>query len=167
MSEFESTNSSPTYLSQTDVDFYNENGYLLIPNFWNQETITTLTNRINHIIDNLDLTESKGIFSPKKDDQIRDTDDYFLSSGREIRYFWEEKAWKDGNLINDPKISINKIGHGLHDLDNEFEKVSYDKKLGQICRDLGQKTPLAVQSMYIFKQAKIGGKFNENKELNE
>ena len=50
----------------------------------------------------------------------------------------------------------NKIGHGLHDLDAVFHAVSYDGRIGSICRDLGMERPLAAQSMYIFKQARIG-----------
>ena len=40
---------------------------------------------------------------------------------------------------------INKVGHGLHDLDSEFEKVSYEPRLGSITRELGLHKPLPVQ----------------------
>ena len=50
----------------------------------------------------------------------------------------------------------NKIGHGLHDLDGVFQSVSYEGRIGSICRELGLEKPLVVQSMYIFKQARIG-----------
>eukprot|EP01035_Chromulina_nebulosa_P017866 gene17866-23482_t len=147
------------FLSQNQIDFYNENGYLLISDFWNDETIDILRNKINKIVNSLDFKKHKSIFNPKKDEQVRNTDDYFLTSSREIRYFWEAKAWDETkeNLIYPPEVSINKIGHGLHDLDPDFEKVSYDPRVGQICRDLGMDIPLAVQSMYIFKQPHIGG----------
>lgn len=146
------------FLTQEQISFYNENGYIVISKFWDEETIQTLRTRIMSILQSMDLTQHRSIFGPKKDDQIRETDDYFLSSGREIRYFWEAKAFdENGEFIHDRILSINKIGHGLHDLDDEFEKVSYDPRVGGICADLGMKIPLAVQSMYIFKQAKIGG----------
>ena len=90
-------------------------------------------------------------------EQRRHADSYFLESGYAIRYFWEEKSWQDEKLIGPPETSINKIGHGLHDLDPTFEKVTYEPRVGQICRDLGLSMPLAVQSMYIFKQAYVGG----------
>ena len=61
-------------------------------------------------------------------------------------------------------MSINKIGHGLHDLDPVFESVTYEPRVGQICRDLGLSMPLAVQSMYIFKQAFVGGEVNPHQD---
>lgn len=149
-----------SFLNNEQVSFYEENGYLVIPKFWNKETVTKLRTRIEEIVQRLDFNESTAVFNPRKDDQVRNTDDYFLTSGREIRYFWEAKAFSpdDPNkLLFLPEKSINKIGHGLHDLDDEFQCVSYDIRVGQICRDLGLDIPLAVQSMYIFKQAKIGG----------
>lgn len=45
----------------------------------------------------------------------------------------------------------------LHDLNPVFKKYSYEERLGRIARQLGLQVPLAVQSMYIFKQPRIGG----------
>ena len=55
------------------------------------------------------------------------------------------------------KESINKVGHALHDLDPIFQKYSYDTRNGRILRDLGMAKPAVAQSMYIFKQPRIGG----------
>lgn len=44
----------------------------------------------------------------------------------------------------------------MHDLDAVFQSVSYEGRIGSICRELGLEKPLVVQSMYIFKQARIG-----------
>lgn len=144
------------YLSPEQVEFYHKNGFLLIEDFWGEGVVETLKNRIESIVSTADLTNVKTVFSTKE--QARRSDEYFLTSGREIRFFWEEKAWTaDQQLIDVPINCINKIGHGLHDLDSEFEKVSYDARIGAICRDLGQQKPQPVQSMYIFKQPKIGG----------
>jgi phytanoyl-CoA hydroxylase len=107
------------------------------------------------IIKSEDLSNVNSIFTTN--DQTRKSDEYFLSSGREVRFFWEEKAWKDGKLILPPEVAINKVGHGLHDLIPEFENVSYDKNIALICKDLNFEKPLATQSMYIFKQAYVGG----------
>lgn len=80
-----------------------------------------------------------------------------MGSGDKIRYFWEPKAKKDGKLITSPELAINKIGHNLHDLEPEFQAVSYDKRVAMICKELGMEVPLCMQSMYIFKQPFIGG----------
>lgn len=41
-------------------------------------------------------------------------------------------------------------------MDTVFESVSYEGRVGSICSDLGLSKPLLAQSMYIFKQARIG-----------
>jgi len=60
--------------------------------------------------------------------------------------------------------AINKVGHGLHDLDPVFGKWSYEARVGSICRDLGMTRPQAVQSMYIFKQAFVGGEVGAHQD---
>lgn len=90
------------YLSQKDIEFYNENGYLVIESFWNDETVATLRDKIFQIIQSLDLTKYKSIFAPRREDTIRNTDDYFLESAYDIRYFWEGKAWDENNELKYP-----------------------------------------------------------------
>lgn len=152
------------YLTEEQIAAFHRDGYLVLESFWDHETVMRLRERIGLIIDNLDLNSAKSIFCTKE--QVRKADDYFLNSGREIRFFWEEKAWSgaDGNLVNTPRDSINKIGHGLHDLDSEFEAVSYENRIGRMCRELGLEIPLAVQSMYIFKQARVGGEVGAHQD---
>lgn len=63
-----------------------------------------------------------------------------------------------------PELSINKIGHNLHDLDTVFQAVSYDMRVSSICKDLGMQRPQCVQSMYIFKQPYIGGEVGAHQD---
>lgn len=144
------------YLTQEQIDFYHENGYLVIPRFWNEETVEILMKRMTELVCNADLSNVKSIFSTKE--QTRKSDDYFLNSGYDIRYFWEEKAWdSEGNFTAaDATMAINKVGHGLHDLEPDFQTVSYEGRIGSMCRELGLDKPLIAQSMYIFKQPRIG-----------
>jgi phytanoyl-CoA hydroxylase len=134
-----------SFLSVQQISDYEKNGYIVIENFWDTSTVSNLKNRIGEIVAGLNLNDevhslgfTKSIFTTKED--RRDADDYFLSSGYAIRFFWEENAWV-----------------GLHDIDPQFSAVTYESRIGQICRDLGMLKPLAVQSMYIFKQALVGG----------
>ena len=144
------------YLTQEQVKFYKKNGYLVIENFWNNETVDKLKVKILDIVRAADLSKVTSVFSTKEN--MRKSDDYFLTSGREIRFFWEEKARDEhGELVTTKEEAINKVGHALHDLDPDFEEVSYEGRIGSICSELGLEHPLAVQSMYIFKQARIGG----------
>ena len=151
------------YLSAAQLAAYDRDGFLVIPGFWDGETVTKLRARIGEIIDGLDLNSARSVFSTKE--QTRKADEYFLESGREIRFFWEEKAFSpEGEFVQSARESINKVGHGLHDLDSEFERVSYEERVGRICRELGLERPLAVQSMYIFKQPKIGGEVGAHQD---
>lgn len=90
-------------------------------------------------------------------EQSRLTDNYFMESGDKIRFFFEEDAFADGQLIQSKERSINKIGHALHDLDPLFNEFSRTEELKQLITELDILEPLLLQSMYIFKQPHIGG----------
>ena len=64
---------------------------------------------------------------------------------------------RSADYLTQPKeLSINKIGHAQHDLDDEFERFD-DLRLAEIAGDIGMVDARALQSMYIFKQPHIGG----------
>ena len=129
------------------------------------DSVNALRQEIGVILDKLAPEEAdvQTVFTTSEQD--RSTDNYFLESGDKIRFFWEPGA-KDSNgkFVKEPRLCVNKIGHALHDLDEEFHKVSYEPRVGMICRDLGLQKPLAVQSMYIFKQAYIGGEVGAHQD---
>ena len=59
-------------------------------------------------------------------------------TGDVIRHFWEEKAFdENGNPVAPLDKCINKIGHALHDLNPKFQRVSYEGRVGTICKELG------------------------------
>lgn len=85
-------------------------------------------------------------------------DAYFLDSASEINFFFEEKAFNEQGQLQTPKaLSINKIGHAMHDLDPVFREFTRSQPVSAVLQSLGFKRPLPVQSMYIFKQPNIGG----------
>eukprot|EP01113_Clastostelium_recurvatum_P031632 TRINITY_DN3968_c0_g1_i4.p1 TRINITY_DN3968_c0_g1~~TRINITY_DN3968_c0_g1_i4.p1 ORF type:complete len:294 (-),score=72.83 TRINITY_DN3968_c0_g1_i4:42-830(-) len=107
--------------------------------------------------------QTLSVFSTKE--QTRISDEYFLESGDKTRFFFEEDAIKNGKIVADKNKSINKIGHAMHDLDPVFEEFSYHPQIKDLVRSLHEyKKPIAVQSMYIFKQAFIGGEVSPHQD---
>jgi phytanoyl-CoA hydroxylase len=134
----------------------NKNGFLIIENFYTDLECNNLRNRADSLIRDFNPKNIKSVFDTKKQEHIDDS--YFLESGDKIRFFFENKAFDaDGNLTNKKELVINKIGHALHDLDNEFYKFSHREDLDQIAKFIDIKNPILIQSMYIFKQPNIGG----------
>ena len=59
---------------------------------------------------------------------------------------------------------INKVGHALHFLDPVFSEYSQSQKVKELVKSLGYKDPVLSQSMYIFKQGKIGGEVTSHQD---
>jgi phytanoyl-CoA hydroxylase len=154
------------YLTESQIEFYRSNGFLVIERFWEEDVVGRIRSEMDTLLNTLDLSNPAAGSTFTTNDQTRTSDDYFLNSGGNISFFWEEKAWSDKNELKFPPIQcINKVGHGLHDLaGSEFQKVSYDVQIGDICRQLGMEIPTAVQSMYIFKQAHCGGEVGAHQD---
>ena len=83
---------------------------------------------------------------------------YFRTSGDAIRCFFEKDAFDgEGRLRGEPHLSLNKLGHAMHDLDPVFDAFSRGPELAAVAEDIGMAEPRLLQSMYIFKQPRIGG----------
>jgi phytanoyl-CoA hydroxylase len=143
-------------LSIDQLARYRRDGYVAIADFVSPEACAALRERANEIVDAFEPTEHRTIFTT--DEQERVSNREFLDSGAGIWCFFEAEAFgPDGRLVRDKALCINKIGHALHDLDPVFEAFSYTRELADVAADIGLVDPLAVQSMYIFKQPYIGG----------
>jgi phytanoyl-CoA hydroxylase len=135
---------------------FQSEGYLVFKDFVEMVQCADLRHRAHQLVNDFDPSGITSIFSTREQNRL--TDDYFLESGSKIRFFFEEDAFlPDGNLRQPKERSINKIGHALHDLDWTFDRFSRTGALRDLISDLGVKNPLLLQSMYIFKQPKIGG----------
>ncbi|RHY10007.1 hypothetical protein DYB30_001095 [Aphanomyces astaci] len=144
-------------LTAEQKEFYDTNGYLHIRGALSDDVCDALRFRAIHHLAQFDPNAyQKSIFSSTH--QTRFSDSYFLESGHQIRYFFEEKAFDDdGNLAVPVNQAINKIGHNLHSLDPAFRAVSFSPHVIGILKSLGYIKPVLPQSMYIFKQPSIGG----------
>src|SRR5215467_8457560 len=102
---------------------YNDNGYLVLERFVDEADCDRLRARAEELVQEFDPAEVVSIFSTHEQNRL--TDDYFLTSGDKIRFFFEENAFNDdGTLKYQKEKSINKIGHALHDLDPVFDRFS-------------------------------------------
>ena len=120
------------------------------------EACAALKQRAVEIVEAWEPTAERTVFTT--DQQERTSNREFLESGSSIWCFFEADAFDEsGELGQDKTLSINKIGHAMHDLDPVFESFSYTPELADVATDIGMGDPLAIQSMYIFKQPHIGG----------
>jgi phytanoyl-CoA hydroxylase len=143
-------------LSPQQLKQYKDQGFLVIEEFATHSDCDVLRARAGELVDAFDPAEVVSIFSTHEQNRL--TDDYFLTSGDKIRFFFEENAFKaDGSLKYAKENSINKIGHALHDLDPLFDRFSRNANVRELATALGFDNPLLLQSMYIFKQPNIGG----------
>ncbi|HEU4508295.1 MAG TPA: phytanoyl-CoA dioxygenase family protein [Pyrinomonadaceae bacterium] len=143
-------------ISTEQLARYYDDGFLVLEGFVDGESCDRLRARAEELVQEFDPAEVVSIFSTREQNRV--ADDYFLTSGDKIRFFFEEHGFlPDGTLKYEKEKSINKIGHALHDLDPVFNDFSRTQKLKQLATALGFENPLLLQSMYIFKQPNIGG----------
>lgn len=143
-------------LSPAQLASFDRDGFLVLPGFVSPEACDRLRRRAVELVDQFDPHGVVSIFSTRE--QTRTSDEYFLESGGRIRFFFEEDAFDEsGGLRQNKNLSINKIGHALHDLDPVFDSFSRTANIAELVLSLGFVRPLLLQSMYVFKQPNIGG----------
>ncbi len=147
----EDLNISPEMMAAYDRD-----GVLVIENAIGKDECHRLMRRMSMLVDDFDDRGQRSVFSAVSNEQQDDR--YFLESGGDIRFFFEKDAFdSSGNLQGDKHEALNKVGHALHDLDPVFDAFSRQGKFKRLVKALGMVDPKLLQSMYIFKQARIGG----------
>jgi len=140
-------------------------GFLVIPNFAPPAEIAALRARAEEIVEGFDPRTAGAVFTTRDDAKTK-AEEYFLTSGTAVRCFFEEEAFDAAGVLRGPKqLSINKIGHAMHDLDPVFEDFSHDARLQALAAELGLAEPQLYQSMYIFKQPRIGGEVRWHQEI--
>ena len=135
-------------LTRSQLEGWARDGFLVVPGFVPVERCRSLMERAAQLTE-VALSDDVGgevvsVFSTHE--QTRTSDEWFLSSGGEVRAFFEE----DGR-------SINKLGHAMHDLDDEYDAFSRAPEVAEVVADLGVADPLLLQSMHIFKGPHVGG----------
>ena len=143
-------------MADFDASRFDENGVAVFPNAVSADDLARLRNRTRELVDAFDPDGVRTVFST--DDQSHARDDYFLTSGDTIRYFFEDGVLDDsGELLVDKHQSLNKIGHAMHDLDEVFSSVCRGGSFEAAATAVGMNDPLLLQSMVIFKNPEVGG----------
>ncbi len=145
-----------TGLSDAQRQEFTDNGVVVLPGFYNDDELAGLRARMAEMVDKFNPAGVATIFSTT--DRHHGSEEYFLDSGDKIRFFFEDGAFdNDGNLSVSKEQALNKVGHAMHDLDPVFSAFSRKPALAQVAHDVGLVDPQLLQSMYIFKQPRIGG----------
>lgn len=144
-------------MSSKLLDEFVENGFVVIDDFLTPEEVEELHNAGKKLCLEAPQEERK-IFSTVNSEVAHSRDTYFIESGDKIRYFYESDALNEnGDLLVDPLVALNKVGHALHTDHPIFKKITFSDQIRELCWQLGYKRPAIPQSMYIYKNPKIGG----------
>ena len=143
-------------LDDRQIEQYHRDGFLVIEGFADSRACHALQGAANQIVADFQPSGQRTIFTTTEQERV--SNEEFLASGSGVWCFFEEEAFDEsGQLRTSKDLSINKIGHAMHDLDPTFEAFSYRPELASVAADIGLADALALQSMYIFKQPLIGG----------
>lgn len=133
-------------------------GYLIVENFYSAEACDKLKAHAVSLMDAHEAGAELTVFSAAAQSHAKS--DYFRSSGDQIRFFLEEGAVDDKGTLSVPMAqAVNKIGHNLHDEDPQFRAFSRAPQMQVVAEALFD-DPRLLQSMYICKNAHIGGEVN-------
>ena len=141
--------------SAADREAFERDGFLVLPDFVTPATCDALMHRVDALVAGFDPAGVASVFSTRE--QSRTTDAYFLESGDDVRFFFEEDAFDDTGALTRPLgRALNKIGHALHDRDEVFAAFVQRAGFGPIVRSLGRYTTAVRRSGVLAATAKSG-----------
>jgi len=145
-------------LSSSQIERFRSDGFLLLPDFVDADRCLALRERAIALAREHTPPPERATIFTADGQALHASDQYFLGSGEAIRCFFEKGAFDAaGRLRADAHLCLNKLGHAMHDLDPVFDAFSRTPELAAVAGDIGMQVPLLLQSMYIFKQPRIGG----------
>ena len=141
--------------------FFDTHGFVKIEQLSDSEEVEALKSQMASLAEQWD--PASGIDSFGTDSKANmSRGDYFLESANKVHFFAEASALVDGEkelrpeFQNDKMSALNKAGHAMHIIPGAFQDYTRSDKIRDLILSLGWKHPVVPQSMYIFKQRKIG-----------
>lgn len=149
---------------------FDRDGFLHVEGFASSEECEKMLERMKDLVEAWDPEKTNSpvfVTDEKEQEAAQGSSDYFLDSADRIHFFLEKDAADaDGKLKKGfTKLrALNKVGHGLHCVDEVFKAYSFSSKVMDLVEELGWKKPVLPQSMYIFKQPEIGGEVTSHQD---
>lgn len=137
---------------------FREHGYLVLPGFVAAQDCLRLRERAVELAREKTAGAADAVVFRTDAPSPHASSSRFLASGADIHAFHEQGAFDAaGRLQGAPHECLNKLGHAMHDLDPVFDGFSRTPALRAVAASIGFVQPQLLQSMYIFKQPRIGG----------
>jgi len=155
-------------ISKGFVTDFHTNGCAIVRNFASASECDGMRKEMAQLIENWDPKSVTTFRTDEKQELAQGSSDYFLDSANRIHFFCEPGVVDEntGEIIQGmtKDEGLNKVGHGLHVANPIFMKYAQSAKVAALARALGWKNPVLPQSMYIFKQPKIGGEVTSHQD---
>lgn len=165
----------PTWLARRSEScrFLDMHGFLVVPQFVDNDTVDAMKEQMKHLAENdWDPAMSLDTFGTDSASNTK-RGDYFLDSSNKVHFFAEPTALETDSggkqqlksMFQGDKLgALNKAGHGMHTIPGSFRDYTLSQKMMELVTDLGWRDPIVPQSMYIFKQPKIGGTVHSHQD---
>lgn len=149
-------------LTSAQHDYFQKHGFLHIHSFADTTEVNAMKDQMQSLVQQHWVPEEETSVFRTDEGQVdaQGRDQYFLESATKVHFFAEKDAVKDHKfcLKGEHKLeALNKAGHGLHMIPGPFRDYTTSNKVKCLVHELGWKDPVVPQSMYICKNASIGG----------
>ena len=183
-----SSNIEDTYPSQR-CQFFDEHGFLLLKSFAAPSEVSSMKEQMHQLVlhnwnpngdtdkndtnnntDNSNGNKLSVFRTDEKQIEAQGSNDYFLQSANQIHFFAESQALTPQQtlkpqFLHDKISALNKAGHALHlPPQQPFHTYTTSPKIKNLLQELGWEDPVVPQSMYIFKQAKVGAEVTSHQD---
>ncbi|KAL3797411.1 hypothetical protein HJC23_010537 [Cyclotella cryptica] len=151
--------------------FFDTHGFILVPSFASPPEIASMKSHMQQMVQNeWNPAQSTHVFrTDEKQLDAQGKSDYFLDSASKTHYFAEKDAMDETGELKEAYrsnkiMALNKAGHGMHTSPGPFRTYTQSSKVVSLLKELGWRDPVVPQSMYIFKQAGIGGEVTSHQD---